>query len=402
MPFTPARDASPELLYRGRPPQHMHDLEAFMNHVVRLGTSDLTIQTGERAIAKIHGVPHAVTSYAWNANMVDDLARVIVNGQEIKSRLAGGDDYDAAFYVTDAQHTNEHGVPLRQRFRLNATAILGTSSDAKQMVLRHIPAVPPTLEQVDFPDELVDEFAVQQGAFLIAGETGSGKSSTFAACLRHILEGHTAIQGNLVTFESPIEYVFGDIASPCCIVAQSEIGPNVKSYEAGVRGAMRRDPSLILIQEIRDPETINAAADAAITGHPVFSTVHANDSSFIIARMVGQYALNAQAQAFAGIASVVRLLMSQTLVPALDAEGHPSGRACLRDWCIVDPRRSQELAQAGQMGHIALLRGWMEAGDRARSMQRSITDLLEAGRIARATANAALKRYGYPLIEDET
>lgn len=373
--------------------EHVTDtpsLERFLNHAVGLGASDLILQSGHRPSAKVGGLLVPFAPYKLQTDQVEHIGGIVVGGSQLQSTIAAGRAYDGAFQVSDANAKNEFGVAKRLRFRLNATGIMGRDSSAVQIVLRHIPADPPTLAKVGFPEELIGEIGLEQGAFFIAGETGSGKTTTFAACLRYILEGNTAISGNVLTYESPIEYIFSDVESPGCIVAQSEIGTHLKSFEDGLINAMRRKPSLIVVGEMRDPETIMAGNNAAITGHPVYATVHANNSAVIIRRMVSLCPVNQQQQVFADLAGNTRLLMSQTLVPKIGG-----GLVCMRDWIVIDPDRGEEILAAGPSGHVKLMRGIMEKGDRARSMGTSVREALNENLITEDIAQRTLKRFGY-------
>ena len=112
---------------------------------------------------------------------------------------------------------------------------------------------------------------------VIAGETGSGKTTTLAALMRRVLEEPTPIHGNLITYEAPIEFVFEAIDSSTSTVMQHEIGLHLPSFAAGVRNSLRRKPALLLVGELRDMETIMASVEAANTGHPIYTTTHAND-----------------------------------------------------------------------------------------------------------------------------
>lgn len=373
--------------------RHIGDMTAltdFLNFCVELGASDIILMNAKPAMILAFGNQVQVTNFRFQTEQIEHIASLVAESHNLTTALASGRDFDHAFSVEDKHNTTDRGVARRLRFRLNATAIVGRDASAMQIVLRHIPADPPTLEAVGFPDELVDEIGLQQGSFLIAGETGSGKSTTFAACLRHIVEGNTPIRGNVVTYEAPVEYVFTDMTHAHCVVAQSEIGTHLPSFAAGLRNAMRRKPSLIVVGEMRDQETIRAANDAAVTGHPVYGTVHAKTSADIIRRMIGQYELNQQQQVFPEIVLNCRILMSQTLVAR---EG--GGRVCLRDWAVIDPTRAEELIEVGPTHHVGLIRTWMEQDDRARSMKISIEAERAAGTISEETARLALKRYGY-------
>lgn len=373
--------------------QHITDmpsLEAFLNHAVVLGASDIILQSGRRPSAKVSGVLVPFAPYKLQTEQVERIASIVVGGSSLQGTIAAGRAYDSAFQVSDRNVQNQFGVAKRLRFRLNATGIVGRDNNALQVVLRHIPADPPTLEYVSFPDELRDEIGLEQGAFFIAGETGSGKTTTFAACIRYVLEGNTSISGNILTYEAPVEYIFSDVESETCIIAQSEIPTNLPSFEEGLVNAMRRKPSLIVVGEMRDQPTIMAGNNAAITGHPVYATVHANNAAAILRRMVSICDIAQQQQVFSDLAMNTRLLMSQTLMPKVGG-----GLICLRDWIVIDPDRGEEILDAGMAGHTKVMRRWMEEGVRARSMRTSVKDAHQRGLIDDVIAARTLKRYGY-------
>jgi defect-in-organelle-trafficking protein DotB len=348
------------------------------------------LQNAKPALILADGDMIAITNFRFQTEQIEHISSIIAEGQNLTTALASGRDFDHAFGVEDQTQSNEHGVPKRLRFRLSATAITGRDANSKQLIMRHIPADPPRLEDITFPESLIGEIGLQQGTFLIAGETGSGKTTTFAACLRYISEGKTPIRGNIVTYEAPVEYVFTDMPTDFCVIAQSEIGVHLPSFADGVRNAMRRKPSLIVVGEMRDQETIRAANDAAITGHPLYGTVHANNSAVIVRRMISQYDMTHQTQAFADIIMNTRILMSQTLVKRVGG-----GRVCLRDWMIIDPKRRELLMKAGPADHVLLMQEWMESGDKAQSMRTSIAIEKDAGNISDEVEYLALKRYGY-------
>lgn len=368
----------------------MPSLEDFLNHAVFAGASDIILQSGHRPSMKVGGRLQPFAPYVLQTEQVERIAGIVAGGSTLSNAIASGRAYDAAFNVSDQNAANAYGVAKRLRFRLSATGIIGRDSNSLQLVLRHIPADPPTLEDVGFPDDLRDEIGLEQGAFFIAGETGSGKTTTFAACLRYILEGNTPISGNILTYEAPVEYIFSDVVSPNCIIAQSEIPLHLPSFSEGLVNAMRRKPSLIVVGEMRDEQTIMAGNNAAITGHPVYATVHANNSAVILRRMVSICPVQQQQQVFSDLAMNTRLLMSQTLMPKISG-----GLLCLRDWIIIDPDRGEEILDAGADGHVKLMRQWMEAGDRAKSMGHAVKLALEQELITPDIAARTLKRYGY-------
>lgn len=365
-------------------------LEEFLNHAVEIGASDIILQSGHRPSAKVNGLLMPFARYKLQTDQVEKIAGIVVGGSSLQGALAAGRAYDSAFHVSDRNSSNQFGVAKRLRFRLNATGIIGRDANALQIVLRHIPADPPTMEEITFPEELIEEIALEQGAFIIAGETGSGKTTTFAACIRYILEGNTHLSGNILTYEAPIEYIYSDENSPHCVIAQSEIPIHLPSFSDGLVNAMRRDPCLIVVGEMRDAETIAAGNNAAISGHPLYATVHANNSAAILRRMVSLCPQAQQQQVFADLSMNSRILMSQTLVPKIGG-----GRCCLRDWIVIDPDRGEEILDAGISGHMKLMRRWMEEGVRARSMKRSVQIAVAEGVITEEVGARTLKRYGY-------
>lgn len=369
--------------------QNSDDLKAFLNHAIRKEVSDVFIQAGKQIRGQVHGRLVFLTRYSIQVDQMNLLLRLVIGSDEIRTALAAQRDYDAAFSIPDETETDSHGVAKKHRFRLNATAVFNVGADGGQIVLRHIPSEPPLLSAIGFPEHLIPEFTLQQGAFIIAGETGSGKTTTFAGCIRYVLTNDTPIKGNIVTYESPVEYLFTGIESDHCIIAQSEIPRHLPTFEDGVRNAMRRKPALVVIGEMRDAETIQAAVEASNTGHPVFGTVHASHSGMIIQRMVQRYPSYAQHQAFTDIVQINRLLMSQTLVPRVGG-----GRVCLRDWVIITPERQEELLAAGYEGHAKLMKQWMQNGDHAQDMLTTISKEFIAGNIDEVTRDEALKRYG--------
>ncbi|MCX5682495.1 MAG: PilT/PilU family type 4a pilus ATPase, partial [Planctomycetota bacterium] len=170
-------------------------------------------------------------------------------------------------------------LPDGTRFRVNAHFQRGTPA----MAFRAIPGTVPELASLNLP-EVVTEFAeMEQGLVLVTGETGSGKSTTLASMVDHI--NHKR-QAHIVTLEDPIEYF---LVSDQCVIEQREVGEDVKDFASGLRHVLRQDPDVILIGEMRDLETISTALTAAETGHLVFSTLHTNDSTSTVERIIDTF-----------------------------------------------------------------------------------------------------------------
>lgn len=378
----------------------IEDLYDVLCFAVHEKASDIIIQTGRPIFAKINGDITAITEYEITNNDTTKLFKWMTSDNAIMNRLEGGQDSDTAFEVPDYQNRDQYGEPIKHRFRLNLTAgHFIDSANGYQAVIRVIPTTPPCLEEIGFPMELMDYATPPQGIVLIAGSTGSGKTTTFAAIIRYILEGKTTINGNLLTFESPIEYSYSQICSPCATIQQHEIGRHINSFASGVRNSMRRNPSLIVIGELRDQETMEAALEAANTGHLVYSTVHANSVALILKRMINRFPLAQQPQAFSDFTDTCRLLMTQTLVK--NAEGN--GRICLREWLVITNEIRDALLNEGSQHHSKEIYSILEKEKTPlhRSMKQSVISALKNKLITTETARDVLRKHTLMTRQEE-
>lgn len=206
-------------------------------------------------------------------------------------------------------YTRERGS---YRVNVSGTRLRGTPSF--QIVLRTIPSQPIPYDKLGMNEIFVKRCCPTNGIVLIAGVTGSGKSTTLASIIRYILENFTPIRGNIITHEEPIEYTFDGIFSEHSIVAQSQIPENFNSFYEANREALRRKPAGIVVGELRDTETITSAMEASLTGHPVFATVHAGSITDIITRLLTKFEGN-KAAALYDIISTSSMFIAQRLIP---------------------------------------------------------------------------------------
>ena len=201
--------------------------------------------------------------------------------------------------------------PCGARTRINLFRQQGAVSAAIRILADTIPEI----EALNLPP-VVSEFPeYRSGIILVTGETGSGKSTTLAAILNRI--NHTR-RSHIITLEDPIEYIY---EPDQCIINQREIGKDTRSYADGLRSILREDPDVILVGEMRDFETINAAVTAAETGHLVFSTLHTTGAAETIDRIIDVYPPHSQGQIRSQLANSVVGIISQTLVPTADGKG---------------------------------------------------------------------------------
>ncbi len=204
-----------------------------------------------------------------------------------------------------------YGVPGLGRFRVNVFTQRGSVS----MVLRFIPFDIKSMEDLQLPPIIKKIAAEQRGLVLVTGATGSGKSTTLASIIDYINSERTA---HIVTIEDPIEYLHRDKK---CIINQREVGFDTEGYEIALKSALRQDPDVILVGEMRDHETIEIAITAAETGHLVLSTLHTIDATETINRIVTSFPPHQQNQIRLQLSGIIKGIISQRLVPRADGKG---------------------------------------------------------------------------------
>lgn len=291
-------------------------------HCVKLGASDITFQTGEPIIAEIFGKLKKVTRRRLSNTEVGDVLNSMY-GPNATALIMSGRDLDTHYEIRPNRSE-------RYRFRINGTGCQVEGHDGMQITARTIPTDPPTLDSMELPENIIAALAPDQGVVYVTGATGSGKSTLLAAIIRSITEDVDSNR-KVLTYEAPIEFVFDNVEKASSIVSQSEIPRHLPSFAAGVRNALRRKPRLILVGEARDPETIAAVMEAAMTGHPVYTTLHSNGVAETIRRLVITFPPEERQGRTIDIIETVRLVISQRLVPTVDGK-----RVALREYLIFN------------------------------------------------------------------
>ncbi len=300
------------------------------------GASDLHIKVGSTPILRINGELHPLSEEKRlsQEDTVKIAFAVMSPGQReiFKKR----NDIDLAY-----------SVPGLGRFRCNIFIQRGTVG----LVFRVIPMRIPTTEELLLPDIIKKIANETRGLILVTGTTGSGKSTTLAAMIDHINANKT---DHIMTIEDPIEYLHRDKRS---IVNQREIGSDTESFSKALRAAMRQDPDVILVGEMRDFETIQTALTAAETGHLVLSTLHTIDATETINRIISVFPPYQHKQVRIQLASVLRGIISMRLVPKIDGKGRVPAvevliaTATVKD-CILDPDKTKSIADVIAQGTI--------------------------------------------------
>ncbi len=298
------------------------EMDKMLVYCHQIHASDITLQANEQVIAEVYGRLFRLTKRRINNNEVGDMLNFIY-GPNGTTQILSGKDVDTHYEVRPSRSE-------RYRYRVNGTGCQVEGHEAIQVTLRTIPSEPPTLESMQLEPSLLSALAPQEGVVYVTGATGSGKSTLLASIIRHLAEGDESHR-KILTYESPIEFVYDSINRPNTVISQSEIPRHLPSFAAGVRNALRRKPRLILVGESRDTETIAAAMEAAITGHPVYTTLHSNGVSEVMRRLVNTFPAEERHGRTIDIIETVRLIIWQKLVPTIDGK-----RTALREFLIFD------------------------------------------------------------------
>jgi twitching motility protein PilT len=330
------------------------DIVDLLKIAVASGASDLHLKVGSYPFMRVTGALVVASEDArLEAADTELMARSIMSpGQLEKFRSA--QEIDLAY-----------SVPGLGRFRANIFQQRGSIG----LVLRIIPVGIRTLDELGLPPVLKRIALEERGLVLVTGTTGSGKSTTLAAMIDHVNAMRSA---HIMTIEDPIEYLHRDQQS---IVNQREVSVDTGSFAQALRSALRQDPDVILVGEMRDFETVETAMNAAETGHVVFSTLHTLDATETINRIIGVFPPHQQRQVRIQLASVLKAAISQRLIPRADGVGRvPAVEIMLatpfiRD-CIVDKDRTGLI-------HGAIAAGTSQYG--MQSFDQSIFSLYQQG-----------------------
>ncbi len=288
--------------------------------VVSEGASDLHIRVGVPPTIRVHGVLHRVEGPSLKPEDTEELMRSITSEENIQHiREQGGADFAFAFGEV-------------ARFRVSAFKEKGNFA----IVLRQIPSKLLTYEQIGLPPSVKELLYKPRGLVLVTGPTGSGKSTTLASMLNIVNEERDEV--HLITIEDPIEYYHKHKKA---LVTQREVHVDVPNFAEALRRALRQDPDMVLVGEMRDLETIEAAITAAETGHLVFGTLHTTGAAKTIDRLTNAFPTNQQEMVRIQLSTVLQAVISQLLIPRIDKPGRvavfevmvntPSIAALIRD-----------------------------------------------------------------------
>ncbi len=301
--------------------KHLDDLLVFCT---REHTSDITIQTNSPIVCEVYGRIYKITQRKLTNTEVSELLNAIY-GANGTTQIMRGNDVDTHYEVRP--NRNE-----RFRYRVNGTGCYVDGHEGIQITIRTIPAEPPSLDSLDLPQQIVDAIAPQEGVVYVTGATGSGKSTLLAAIIKELAQDPQANR-KILTYEAPIEFVYDSIHAPTAVISQSEIPKHLPNFALGVRNALRRKPHLILVGESRDRETMGAVLEAALTGHPVYTTLHSNGVAESVRRLVGTFPQEERLGRTIDIIETARLIIWQRLAPTVDGK-----RVALREYLVFNEK----------------------------------------------------------------
>ncbi len=301
------------------------DILPYLKLVVEKSASDLFITVGSPVKVKLEGKATPVGKTVLDGNMCKAAAYGIMNNKQIE-QFEENMESDFAIPMPDGS----------ARFRVNVFKQRGEVG----MVLRRIPSEIPELDQLGVPDVLKDLINNKRGLLLMVGATGSGKSTTLAAMINHRNE---TMSGHILTIEDPVEFSHPNKKS---ILNQREVGVDTLSYANALKASLREAPDVILIGEIRDRVTMEAALELANTGHLAISTLHANNANQAMERVINMFPQALHKQLFMDLSLNLRAVVSQRLVMAVD------GKRCAAIEVLINTPHIAELILKGEIEQI--------------------------------------------------
>src|SRR3989304_412514 len=359
------------------------DLSSILNVAVKGKASDVHLKAGVPPILRVHGSLIPIKNHE----------RLAPDGKA-RAALRGMNGAQKETFKNNHQIDLAYSVPGLGRFRVNIFQQRG----AVGIVLRVIPIKIQTFEELNLPKVIVNIANEVSGLVLVTGVTGSGKSTTLAAVLDHI-NNHKSC--HVISAEDPIEFLHRDKR---CIINQREIGVDALGFSEALRGALRQDPDIIMVGEMRDLETIEIALTAAETGHLVLSTLHTIDALETVNRIVSVFPPYQQKQIRIQLAGVIKAIISQRLMPTKDGHGRVPAveimvtTARIRE-CIEDKEKTKDIADAISKGYTTY---GMQTFDQSimSLLNKGLISYEEAMRQASNPADFALKFKGVSGTSD--
>ncbi len=348
------------------------DLLSIFRTAIEMGASDIHILPNKPPMMRVKG------------EILPIIKEVILTAEQTKAIIYGLlSDSQKARFEEELELDCSFAIKGVARFRLNVFI----TKNGIEAVARVIPSKIPRPEEIGLPKEVVEITNMEKGLVLVTGPTGSGKSTTLASLIELINEKYRC---NILTIEDPIEFVY---ESKNSIIRQRELGQHTKSFAQALRSALREDPDVILVGEMRDLETIALSLTSAETGHLTFATLHTQDAATTVDRIIDVFPPHQQEQIRIQLASSLKAVISQILLPRKDGKGLIAAREIM----FLTPAISNIIRE----GKTHLIYGAIETGAKFGmiSMDRSLARLVKANLVdinealARANDKENFKKY---------
>ncbi len=353
-------------------------LDALLVWAFEASASRIAFQSGHPVWVRIHGQNRQVTERA-----VDDyeFSQIVnhVYGADGMARLQMGKDFDTAYSISLSRSR-------RLRFRLNATPTRTPRRDGGNIVMRPIADMPPPLSDQLVEQGILENYRPGHGMVIVSGATGSGKSTLIAGMtVAKLLDptGHF----DIIEGAAPVEFLLERVRGPTSTMNQTEIPRDLPTFAAFVRGAMRREPTDIIVGECRDSETMDAAVQAAISGHVLTTTIHANNVPLTMQRIASLCPPGERENLISAVAQSLRLIINQRLARSADGRRTP-----LREFLVFDAELRSQFLRTDPGEWPALTSRAVE--EKGQSYRAAIENALRAGRITEATAAYELRQIG--------
>ena len=336
-------------------------IDMLLSSGVKYGASDIHFRPGAPPMYRVNGKMLLMKYEKIMPAQTEELASLFISPTGKAVDLREIQEYDTSY-----------SIPGLARFRVNVYRQRGSLA----IVLRIIPFGIPKIEDLGLPSIIRKIAETERGLVLVTGATGSGKSTTLAAMIDHINQTRPV---HILTIEDPIEFLH---QSSVATISQREIGPDTKNYVVGLRAALRQDPDVILVGEMRDAESVDIALKAAETGHMVYSTVHTTDAAKTIGRLLAVFPPAEQHAVRIRLADNLKSTISQRILPLPDRKGR-----CVACEIMISTQTVQELIL--DPARTAELKDTMEKGRQQYGMQsfdQHLTELYKNGTITLETA----------------
>jgi len=332
------------------------DINNYLKQVVSSKSPDLHLKVGRVPIVRLSNgdLYEMQNAETLTETTMDEVLQTVLSEDKYKD-LMGGNEVDSSYSVLGSG-----------RFRVNAYQ----ETDGAAIAFRSIPAEIPTMDSLGLPDVLKLFTDKSKGLVVVTGPTGSGKSTTLASMVNEI---NMKRRSHIITVEDPIEFVH---QSKMSLITQREVGQHTKAFPNAIRSAMRQDPDVILIGEMRDLETISAAITLAETGHLVLATLHTQDAAQTVDRMIDVFPPHQQSQVRTQLSTTLIGVVSQRLIPKADQ----SGRVMALEVLV----RNDAIKNCIKEGNTHQIYSMMQIGkeDGMITLDASLADLFKRGQIA--------------------